>query len=204
MTEKRLGFSPELYRRYWKWRMRLIYGISGFFDLVLLWQMVFKVPDAVLTQEVPSSVWNAPLLLLILINTGIAGYAAYRYSKYQKLREESCVTLTDSVVVHYIQEPFLSEETARMAREGYRSPDRTVEFYAAYLKYRVTSITKLGYNRFGAIVLEGSVERTYHDEYLQSEDGNGYSVMTVRKHKIPAYYEDMVAVYDALDKLRAS
>jgi hypothetical protein len=184
--------------------MRLIYGISGFIDLLLLWQMVFKVPVVVLTQEIPASVWNAPLLLLILINSGIAGYAAYRHSKFQKLREQSHVTLTDGAVVHYIQEPFMSEETARLAREGYRPADRSIEFYAAYLRFRVTSVTKLSNNQFGAIVLEGTIERTYHDEYLQTEYGNGCTAMTVRKHKIPAYYEDMVAVYDALDKLRAS
>jgi hypothetical protein len=163
--------------------------------------MIFKVPDVVLTQEMPSSVWNAPLLLLILISSGIAGYAAYRHSKFQKLREQSHVTLTDDVVVHYVQEPFMSEETARMAREGHRPADRSIEFYASYLKYRVTSVTKLDYNQFGSIVLEGTVERTYHDEYLQAEDGNGYSVVIVSKHIIPAYYEDMGALYSALEKL---
>lgn len=201
MTERKLAFIPEQYQRYWQWRMRAILGISGFINLVLLWQMLFNVPDVVPTQEVPSSVWIAPLLLLILINTGIAGYAAYRHSKFQNLRKQSHVTLTKDAVVHYIQEPFISEETARLAHEGYRPHDASIEFYAAYLKFRISSVTKLSYNRFGAIVLEGTVERIYHDEYLQVEDGNGYSVMTVRKHKIPAYYEDMDTLYSALEKL---
>lgn len=204
MTETKLAFCPELYRRYWLNRMRIIYGISGIINLVLLWQMFFDIPDTVLTGQIPLSVWNGPLLLLMLINTAVfAGYSTHRYSKFKKLRESSYITLlTDGAVVHFIQEPFMSSETARMAAEGKLKRADAMEFYAAYLKFRITKVTKLRYNRFGAIILEGAVERTYHDEYLQIEEGNGYTVMTVSKHKIPAYYKDMDAIYSALEMLK--
>lgn len=205
MTERRLVFCPESYRRYWQLRMRIIYGIVGIINIVLVWQMFFDIPQTVLTGQIPLGVWYGPLCLLMLINTaGIAGCSAYRYHKFRKLRELSHVTLTDGAVIHYVQEPFMSDETARMALEGKWRRADAMEFYAAYLQFRITKVTKLGYNRFGAIILEGTVERIYHDEYLQVEEGNGFSVMTVDRHKIPAYYKDMDAIYSALKRLSRS
>jgi hypothetical protein len=184
--------------------MWILYGISGLIDLVLLWLMIFGVPEFYPAQEASSVVWVAPLVFLLLVSTaGIAGYGTYRYLKFQKLRALSFVTFGDGAVVHYIQEPFISKETARLALEGKRLRDKSVEFYAAYLRFRVTEVTKLRRSRFGAIVLEGTVERLYHDEYLQEDDGgNSPSVMIVRNHKIPAYYEDMETLFSALEGMQ--
>jgi hypothetical protein len=184
--------------------MWILYGISSLIDLVLLWLIIFGVPEFYPAQEISSVVWVAPLVFLLLVSTAsIAGYSTYRYTKFRKLRALSYVTLGEGAIVHFIQEPFISKETARLALEGKRLRDESVEFYAAYLRFRVTEVTKLRRSRFGAIVLEGTVERLYHDEYLQEDDGSsGPSVMTVKKHKIPAYYDDMKALVGALEKLR--
>ena len=202
MAEKRIPFSADAYRLYWQPVIRVIYGISGIVNLILIWQMFFDLPVGVQSQEIPATMWYGPLFFLMLINTaGLAGYGAYRFYKFQKLGELSHVTLADGAVVHYIQEPFMSDEVARMAAEGnWRGVD-SQEYYAAYLKFRITQVTKLSRSRRGAILLEGVIERTYHDEYLQIEEGNGYTVMTVYKHKIPSYFKDMDAIYNALKSL---
>lgn len=203
MTDRTLKFCPTAYRRYWQWRMWTLYGISGLIGLVLFWLMLFGVPEFNRTQEVSSVVWVVPLVFLLLVSTaGIAGYSTYRYLKFRSLRALSYVTLGDGAVVHYVQEPFISKETARLALEGKRLRDESVEFYAAYLRFRITDVTKLRRNWFGAIVLEGVVERIYHDEYLQEDDGSsGPSIMTVKTHKIPAYYEDMEGLYKSIERL---
>jgi hypothetical protein len=204
MTGRKLEFNPISYRKYWQWRLGVLYGISAVIDLVVLWLMVFDAPDIQLAQEVSALVWYIPLIFLLLVSTaGIAGYSTYRYLKFRKLRALSYVTLQEGAVVHYIQEPFISKETARLALEGKRLRDESIEFYAAYLKFSITEVTKLRYNWFGAIVLEGVVERMYHDEYLQEDEGGkGPYFMTVKKHKIPAYFDDMEALVGALETLR--
>jgi len=188
-------FDAAAYRRIRLPWLILLLAISLAIDgiLFLFWQTGAN-PQA-------QFYWDIGFAFLCIVNLlFVKGMALQRYLHVKKLRARSYVRLEKNEVVHYLLLSRMSHWQVETAKEtkfasgGKNEYISAVTFYIRYAK-------NINRRPDGSIVIEGTIESEslYEGWEEYSSDYGKVFKKTIKRHKIPAYYEGMNEIFHALN-----
>lgn len=131
------------------------------------------------------------------------GAALHRYFYVKKLRAESYVRTGENEVAHYLLRSRMSRRQVEAAKET-RFPAGGKEEYISADTFRIRHVKRLMRRPDGSILIEGNVDCESFSEGWEEYSADRGKVFrkTIRRHRIPAYYEGMDAILRALDALK--
>lgn len=191
-------FDAAAYRHIRLPWLLLLFCLSLALDAVLIcfWQGGVR-PDA-------KAYWDIGFAFLCLVNLLFVKVVALRrYLHVKKLRERSEVRLEKNAVVHYLFQSSMSRWQAETAKET-RFPSGGKTEYISADTFYIRHVEHAERRRNGSIVIEGTIDReSLYEGWEEYSAERGKPVKkTIRRHTIPAYYEGMDAIFEALHMLR--
>lgn len=148
--------------------------------------------------------WDVGFAFLCFINlVFVKGVALYIYWHTKKMRLRSYVRLEKDVVVHYLLRTRMSHWQVETAKETSFAADGKAEYLFADTVF-IWQVKTIKRRPNGSIVIEGIIEsETLNEgwEEYSPEDGKALIKM-IKRHRIPAYYQEMDEIINALERLR--
>ena len=118
------------------------------------------------------------------------------------MRLRSYVRLEKDVVVHYLLRTRMSHWQVETAKETSFAADGKAEYLFADTVF-IRQVKNLKRRSNGSIVIEGTIESESLNEGWEeysSEDENAFKRIT-KRHMIPAYYQGMDEIFNALERM---
>lgn len=147
--------------------------------------------------------WNVGFAFLCIINLlFVKGVTLYKYLQVKKLRTRSYVRLEKNEVVHYLLNSILSHRQVEAAKDTRFFANGKQEYISADTFY-IRHVKNIRRKQDGSIVIDGIIEReSLNDgwEEYSFEYGKAF-IKTIARHTIPAYYDDMDEIFQALSSL---
>lgn len=147
--------------------------------------------------------WDIAFAFLCFINLlFVKGLSLYKYLNVKKMRSQSYVRLEKDAVVHYLLRTRMSHWQVEAAKETRLALDGKAEYISADTVF-IRHAKNLKRRSNGSIVIEGTIESESLNEGWEecsSEDGKAFKKM-IKQHTIPAYYEEMDEIFQALERL---
>jgi len=147
--------------------------------------------------------WNIGFGFFGLVNVIFGkGVALHRYLQIKKLRARSYVQLEENEVIHYLLRSRMTHWQVKWVKETSFSAGGKEEYISADTFY-IRQVKNIRQKANGSIVIEGTIERESLNEGWEeysSEFGKAF-VKTLRRHEIPAYYEGMDMIFQALHRI---
>jgi len=191
-------FDPAAYRRIRLPWLLLLLAVSLAIDgmLLLFWQ----------TGVSPAArfYWDIGFAFLCIVNLlFVKGVALHKYLYIKKLRTRSYVRLENNRVVHYLLISRMSHWQVEAAKET-KLPAGSPEEYISADTFYIRRVEHLNRRPNGSIEIEGNIERESLNQGWEEYSSEFGKVLkkTFKRHKIPAYYERMDAIFEALESLK--
>lgn len=148
--------------------------------------------------------WGVGFAFLCFINlVFVKAVALYYYWHTKKMRLRSYVRLEKDVVIHYLLRTRMSHWQVETAKETTFDSDGKDEYISADTVF-IRQVNNLKQQSNGSIVIEGIIESESLNEGWEEynvEYGKA-SVKKIKRYKIPAYYEGMDEIFQALKILK--
>ncbi len=195
-----LKFDAAAYRRIRLPWLLLILFLSLILDGVLVY--IWK------TGVSPNSqfYWDIGFGFLCIINLFFVKIIAlHKYLQVKKQRTKSYVRLEKNEVIHYVFRSSMLRWYVESIKETKFPPNDKDEYISADTFY-IRNVNSLKQRPNRSIIIEGTIESESLNEGWEeysSEYGKVFK-KTIKRHKIPAYYEEMNVIFQALVRLRAS
>lgn len=190
-------FVAAAYRRIRLPWLLLVLFLSLAVDGILIWIWQTGVsPNA-------KFYWDVGFAFLCFINLlFVKGVMLYKYWQIKKMRLRSYVRLEKDAVVHYLLRERMSHWQVETAKETTFASHGKEEYVSADTVF-IRHVKNLQRRPNGSIVVEGTIERESLNEGWEeysSEEGIVFKKM-IKRHTIPAYYEGMDEIFNALEML---
>ncbi len=178
---------------------------------LLLWLSLSLTVDGILiciwqTGVSPNAIvyWDVGFAFLCIINLlFVKGVALSKYLHVKKLRTRSYVQLERNEVVHYLLRSRMLHWQVEAVKET-KFPAGGKEEYISADTFMIRHVKNLARRPNGSIIIEGTIESEslYEGwEEYSSEYGKAFK-KAIKRHRIPAYYEGMDRIFQALYMLK--
>lgn len=147
--------------------------------------------------------WDLGFAFLFFINlVFVKGVALYHYWHTKKMRLRSYVRLENDTVVHYLLRTRMSHWQVETAKETSFAADGKAEYLFADTVF-IRQVKTIKRRSNGSILIEGTIESESLNEGWEEyspEEGKVFKKM-IKRHRIPAYYQGMDEILQALERL---
>lgn len=147
--------------------------------------------------------WDLGFAFLLFINlVFVKGVALYHYWHTKKMRLRSYVRLENDAVVHYLLRTRMSHWQVETAKETSFAADGKAEYLFADTVF-IRQVKTIKRRPNGSILIEGAIESESLNEGWEEyspEEGKVFKKM-IKRHTIPAYYQGMDEILQALERL---
>ena len=191
-------FDSAAYRRIRLPWLLLILILSFAADVILfcIWQSGAS-PNA-------QFYWNIGFAFLCIVNLlFVKGVALQKYLHIKKLRMRSYVQWKNGELVHYVLLSRMSHWQVETVKETTFSANGKDEYISADTYY-IRHVKNANRRPNGSIVVDGTVERESLNEGWEEYSSEAGKVFkkTLKRHRIPGYYQGMDMIFDALNLLK--
>lgn len=148
---------------------------------------------------------NIGLSFLALVNLAVLkAWPLHRFWRTRRQRARSEVRIEADRVVHYLFHSSMTGRQVASAREGLVSAYGRDEYVSADT-ISVLQVRRIVRRRNGSLMIDGRMECESVNEGWEesSEEREGPISKPLRRHVIPAYYEQMPLITEALCRLKA-